>query len=232
MEFKVKSVSKAELGQLRPPSQADIQRSSAKAARNPAQQKAHAQAMARIDKAAMQFVAMKQQEKQVTVQPQPSRAAMRQEPVKTPVRHHSVTRAGYGDSVAQNTKGRARTPEHVAIQRSTQNHIQRNVQREAQRERFRQVGQQAKAKVAGMVQQVSRAARNIVPSSLGQAQSELVGKQKMQSMNQHREQVRDKAKGKETGREKSKERASVQIAVPARQPQQAKGKEQDRGRSR
>lgn len=202
MKFKVKSVSKAELGQLRPPSQADIERQSAVAARSPAQQKAHTQAMARIPQSSHAVCRYETAGKEVTGAAAAIKSRYAAGAGQTPVRHHSVTRVGYGDPVAQNTKGMLRNPRacrHPAQHPIT---IQCNVQREAQRERFRQVGQQAKAKVAGMVQQVGRAARSIVPPSLGQAQSELVGKQKMQSMNQHREQVRDKAKGKETGREK------------------------------
>lgn len=236
MEVPIKTVSKAQLGQLRPPSDADIQRSIAASSRSPQQKQASAKAMARLEKAAMQFVAMKQQGRQQPASQQQQSAAQKTA-VKAPPRHHSVTPASYADKVAPGTRGRARvperkTPEHAAIQRSIQGHIQRNVKREARSERFRQVGQQVKAKAAGMVQQVSRSARSVAPSSLSRTQTELAGKQKMQSMIRHREQVMDKGKGKEAAKVKGKERASVQMATPARQPQQTQGKGNDRGRSR
>ncbi len=231
MEVPIKTVSTAALGQLRPPSDADIQRSITANSRSPAQKQANTKAMAQLEKAAMRFVAMQQQGRQQPA-PQQQQSAAQKTPAKAPPRHHSVTPAGYGKQTAQSSRGRARTPEHVAIQRSIQGHIQRNVQREARNERFRQVGQQVKAKAAGMVQQVGRAARSVAPPALSRVQSELAGKQKMQSMTRHREQVMDKGKGKETEKVKSKERASVQIAAPARQPQQTQGKGKDRGRSR
>lgn len=232
MEIQIKTVSKAALGQLRAPGEADIERRSAAAARSPAQQKAHAQRMAQLDKFAMQFVAMKQQGRQPPAQQQPPRSATRPEPVKAAPRHQTVTTASYGDKAGQGNRGRARTPEHVAIQRSIQAHIRRNVQREARNARFRAVGQQIRARAAGMVQQAGRTARNITqsiaPPQRNRAASERSATPKMQSMLKHREKTLDKAQGKV----KVKEIAPGLSPTPARQPQKHQGKEQDRGRTR
>jgi len=230
MEVQMKTVSTAALGQLRPPNQADIERSMAAAARSPAQQKVYAERMAQLEKTARQFVAMKQQGTQAPVSQQ-SKAVSRAEPIKAPPRHQTVTTAGYGDKVAPGARGRARTPEHVAIQRSIQSHIQRNVQRESRNARFREVGQQIKAKAAGMMQQVGRAAKTVtqtLPSSPSRSQSELAAAQKMQSMVKHREKTVEK----ETGKTKGKDIAPGLQPTPTRQPQKQKGKEPERGPSR
>ncbi len=232
MELPLEPVSKAELGRLRPPSQADIERQLATATRSPAQQQTNTEKMAQLEKRAMQYVASKQQGQQV---PQRQQTPVRTEPAKTPVRHNSVAQASYGDKPAQNNRGRARTPEHVAIQRGIQGHIQRNLQREARNARFREVGQRVKATASQMVQQVNRAAKTIAPPTPNRsqaAQSELAALQKMQSMNKYREQTPEKQPDKAKGVEKGKEKASVLEKTPARQPQQQKGKENERGRER
>ena len=231
MEVQFKTVSKAALGQLRAPSEADIERRRAAAMRSPAQQKAHAQRMAQLDKFAMQFVAMKQQGRQQPVQ-QPSKSPMRHEPMKAPPRHQPVATAHDGDKAGQGSRRRARTPEHMAIQRSIQAHIRRNVQREARNERFRAVGQQIRAKAAGWVQQAGRSARNVTqsvaPPLRNRAAPERSATQKMQSMVKHREKTLDKSEVKV----KVKEIAPGLSPSPARQPQKQQGKEQDRGRTR
>ncbi len=232
MELPLESVSKAELGQLRAPSQADIERKLATAMRSPAQQQTHADKMAQLEKSAMRYVASKQQGQQV---PQPQQTTVRTEPAKAPTRHNSVVQAGYDDKPAQNSRGQARTPEHVAIQRGIQGHIQRNMQREARKARFREVGQRLKATVSQMGQQLNRAARTVAPPTVNRsqvAQSELAAMQKMQSITKHREQAPEKQPEKAKGTEKGKEKAAVLEQAPVRQPQQHKGKDHDRGRDR
>ncbi len=230
--FEIKHVSKAELGQLRPPSQADIQRRAAAFDQTSDQKQAYRQSMARLEKSAMQFVATKQQDRQQAAQ---QKAPDRSEPLKAPPRHNSVAQTGYGDQASRGSIGRARTPEHVAIQRSIQGHIQRNQQQEARTERFRQLGQQVKEKAAAMVKPFGRSERNVAqsmpPPSLGKAQtaqSELASKQKMQSMSWHRERTQ----GKEVAKEQSRVKEPVRHQAPIQQHQQQKGKEQDRGRTR
>lgn len=230
----MKPVSKAALGQLRPPSQADIQRRLTSVIRSPAQTQAHRQAMARLEKAAMQFVAM-QQGRQPPLQQQPKTSVRLPDPVRATPRHNSVAQASYGDKAAKGYLGRARTPEHVAIQRTVQRHIQRNLQRDARNERFRQMERQIKANAVAMVRQVGRTTRSMAqsmpqpaPGRVQTVQSELAARQKMQSMTRHREKTQDR----QVGKEKSRGKEPVVQRTPVRQQQQQQGKERDRGRER
>jgi hypothetical protein len=215
MRWEVENVSKAELGQLRPPSQDDIERRIARGDWSKAQQKAFNRRMNKLDKAARHHVDSQRGAQQQQAAP-PRQAPARSEPAR-PHRHHSVAQDRYAESRA------SATPDHVKIRRSIEAHIQRNLKREARHERFRELGQQA----VDRAKQIGRAALGRQQPA---PQRSPASRQPAARMEQP--EIR-KAQVLAAHRDKVQSRQQEQRQAPIRQQQQQqRGKEQDRGRSR
>lgn len=142
--MQVKHVSNQELGNLRPPTQQDIQRSIATAQWTPAQKQAHTNNMQQLDRKAMQFVRMQQAQKQAPAKAQrpPPAAAGKATP-----RHNSVARNGYTSSrtgATQRPPARA-SPSHVPAYANVAAARQRNMQRANRMARRQAVRQRAVA---------------------------------------------------------------------------------------
>lgn len=131
--MQARQVSNAALGQLRPASQADIQRSMQRAQWRPAQHAAHAKSMQQLHQVAMRFARMQQ-----AARPRPTPAQKAPAPAKVTPRHNSVAQRGYTQRRAAAPRP---SPSHVPIHPNVAAARQRNMQRDAraaQRQAFRQ----------------------------------------------------------------------------------------------
>lgn len=219
--FPVKEVNNAQLGRLRAPSEADIERRIAAAARTPQQQQVHNRAMRTLEQRAMRYVETQRQDRPVPARTAGQGKAVREGMRGGAPRHNFVAHARYD-------RAKEQLPSHVAIRRGIDTHVQRNVQREARRERIREVGQQVKQKAVAIAQQLGRTARgkgarSLERQSVGEKQARPAERGNMQRAQALAVQ-REKAPGRQV------EQPVRQLS--ARQQQQQRGMEQERGRSR
>jgi hypothetical protein len=222
MEIPMKTVSKAELGQLRPPSQADIQRSIDRTGWDMARVQNHQQMMKEITQRVQQFIAMqqpvKQQAKAVAAQDRPV-------PLATP-RHQPVTKNSYGQERGRSvTEKRMHTPSMTHLPANVQQAMQRNARRTAQAE-ARQEGMQ---RLTDRTKGALRAAVGTVMQRQGVPKLDQPQRTRLQDLQAKvatEKRVEKKAERETTLFDKYLSK------LPSRQPDQQRGKEHERGRDR
>lgn len=227
MEIQVKTVSKAALGQLRPPSHADIQRSIDRAGWNKGRTRNHQQMMTELNQRAKQFVEMKQRppKQQAQAKAAPDRPA----PMPTP-RHQPVTKDSYAQARGRSlTEKRMHVPSTTHLRANVQKAMRQNVRRAARAEARQQTMQRLTDRTKGAMRALGQSVlgRPPVPKRDQPQRARLQG---IQAKNATEKRVEKKA-------EKIVEKGPNLInkylgKLPSKQPEQQRGKEQQRGRDR
>lgn len=219
MSYDIAEVSNAELGQLRPPTQDEIDRRIARADWTRQEQREFSAAMRRLEHAASAFVTQAHGRSRDT----PTVAAPPRED------HRSVTQSRYTDRDAAKPSS---LPSHSAIRRSIDAHIRHNMQRAASRERFRQLGQRLRQQIRDTGRRIGRA----VPGQEQQAAPP--GNNQKPIHRQEPAEVRQASAVKayrdyrnERDQARQQERQAVRSLAREQHPPQ-RAKEQSRGRAR
>lgn len=183
-------VSNEQLGQLRPPSQAEIERSIERAQWSPAREATHARNMQQLMQTVQQFAEMspaaRKEATQEKIAAQGTAQAQGKHRVSENIRHNSVARGGY--TASQGNSATRTQQNRVPIHPSVQKHRDRNMRKQARANRRQQLRQRFKQAVKSGVRQAGRwTARQ--PQRMARA----VGQLRLHEQRQHlTHQARDK----------------------------------------